>query len=382
MRLHESLRMTQIKPLLWMLAAALTVLTGVASADAQRAPAAAQQASQTAATPQAAPAMGGMIDRVLVRIDGRAILYSDFEAQWNDRLVAISGQFPQEQIDAQAPLLRLQMMAGMAQAIMLELRAEDLGITASVNDVDRGIQNMRESMGLTDDAEWAQTLAANGVTEAMLREDAETSIVQQQMMRQEISRRVFVSRPEVSAYYEQNISTFTEPEEVLFQQIIFVYAGGDRAAVRERAENALTELRAGISLTAVGNKYATPNVDFVQDATRASWIPPADLQPEILGAVNNLTPLDYSELIEGLFGYHIIQLMDRKDGSVLPLEEVGGAIDNILRNQKMGVELETYTSELMKNASIEIYADEFVELPNVWAEGNEGAPTGTPGRGR
>ena len=379
MRLHESLRRTRTRALVAVLATVFLLLaTGAQPA------AAAQQAERVAAAPQAGltPAMRGIIDRVLVRIDGRAILYSDFEAQWRDQLVAISSQFSQEQVDAQSPLLRMQMMIGMAQGIILELRAEDLGIVANVNDIDRAILSVRESNGYTDAAVWAQALAEAGMTEPMLREQFESTIVQQRMMSQEITRRVFVSQRELQGYYEQNQNTFMEPEQVLYQQLIFVYTGADRAPVRERADNALTELRAGISLTAVGNKYATPNVDVVQDASQASWIAPEDLQPQILATVNNLTPLDYSEVVEGTFGYHIIQLMDRKEGRNVPFEEVSGYIDGVLQDQKMGIELQKYTAELMKNASVEIYAEEFTDLLKVWAEGIEGAPTGTPGRGR
>ncbi|MCH7823210.1 MAG: peptidyl-prolyl cis-trans isomerase [Acidobacteria bacterium] len=378
MRLHESLRRTRTRALLGTLVAVLVLVTGAPPA------AAAQQTGQAAATRQAglAPAMGGIIDRVLVRVDGRAILYSDFEAQWRDQLAVISAQFSQAEIDAQTPMFRMRIMQALAEGIMLELRAEDLGIVANVNDIDRAILNVRETNGYTDDAAWAQALAEAGMTEPMLREQLESTIVRQRMMTQEISRRVFVSQREVEAYYEQNLDTFTEPEQVLFQQIIFVYTGADRAPVRERAENALTELRAGIPLTAVGNKYTTPGRDLVTDASEASWIAPEDLQPEILAAVNNLTPLDYSELIEGRFGYHIIQLMDHKEGRAQPLEEVAASIDNFLRNEKMGVELDSYTAGLMKKASIEIYAEEFTDLEKVWDEGNEGAPTGTPGRGR
>ena len=337
----------------------------------------------TAAAQQVLPnrSPGGVIDRVLVRIDGQAILYSEFEAQWAEQLAAIATQFSQAQIDAQAPALRMRIMQGLAEGIMLELRAEDLGIAADVNEVDRAIQNMREANGLTDDVAWQTALAQNGITEAFLREEAASSIVQQRMVAQEIQRKVFVSPIEVENYYNNNIDQFTEPEQVLFQQLIFVFNGADTEPVRQRADDALRELRAGISLSAVGTKYAQPG-DLVQDASEATWIAPEDLQPEILAAVNNLTPLEYSEPIQGRFGYYIIQLMDRRDGSVASLQEVGQQIDGFLRQQKMGAELETYTSELMQTASIEVFAEEFVGLRDLWMEGAEGAPTGTPGSGR
>ena len=84
--------------------------------------------------------------------------------------------------------------------------------------------------------------------------------------------------------------------------------------------------------------------------------------------------------IPGLMTWSVNWDVDNGDDE--PLEEVGGYIDSVIQDQKMGVELETYTADLMKNASIEIYAEEFTDLLKAWAEGVEGAPAGTPGRGR
>jgi len=355
-------------------AAALALIIGAAlpaSALSQ------QQPDPATATAQAQiqPRQTGIIDRVLVRVSGQAILYSDFEARWQQQLEVISGQLPQAQIDAQADLLRMRMMRGMVEEVMLEQRAEELGIAADANEIDRAIMSIREDNGLMDDNLWRQALAQNGITEPLMREQAARSIVQQRMIFQEISRQVFVSQREVATYYEINQSQFTEPEQVLFQQLIFAYAGADRAPIQERADSALTELRAGISLSAVGNKY---NADVVQDAAGASWLSPDDLQPEIVAIIRELSPLTYSDVVEGRFGYHILQLMDRKEGRTLPLEEVGGFIRNQLQEQKMGEKLDEYTTELIKTTSLEIYAEEFNELPNQWAEENQGAPTGTP----
>jgi len=355
-------------------AAALALIIGAAlpaSALSQ------QQPDPATATAQAQiqPRQTGIIDRVLVRVSGQAILYSDFEARWQQQLEVISGQLPQAQIDAQADLLRMRMMRGMVEEVMLEQRAEELGIAADANEIDRAIMSTREDNGLRDDNLWRQALAQNGITEPLMREQAARSIVQQRMIFQEISRQVFVSQREIGAYYEANQSQFSEPEQVLFQQLIFAYAGADRTPIQERADNALTELRAGISLSAVGNKYSA---DVVQDAAGASWLSPDDLQPEIVAVIQDLSPLTYSDVVEGRFGYHILQLMDRKEGRTLALEEVGGFIRNQLQERKMGEKLDEYTTELIKTTSLEVYAEEFDELPNQWAEENQGEPTGTP----
>ncbi len=351
---------------------AATLAPAAASAQASQPQGGQQQAGQQAVAGVDDPNRG-IIDRVLVRVSGEAILYSEFETRLRDQLSAVSAQIPQAQLDAQMPMFRMGLMKGLVEEVMLEQRAEELGIIADPNQIDRAIMNMREINNLLDDAAWEQALAQSGLTEAMMREQAASSLVTQQMMYQEISTQVFVSGREIASYYEANMDEFTEPEQVLFQQLIFTFSGADKAAARERADNALTELRAGVSLTAAGNKY---NATVTQDAAGASWLSPEDLRPEIVTVMNTLTPLDYSDVVETPFGFHIIQLMDRKEGSIQPLEEVAAAIDNLLTNQKMAAKVDEYTSELIKSAGLEIYAEEFAELRSLWDEETPGGATG------
>lgn len=324
---------------------------------------------------------GGVIDRVLVRVADQAILHSDFEAQIQDRISAIAAQFPQEQIDAQMPMLRMQMMVGLVQEAILEIRAEELGIEANTNQIDRAIANIRETNGFLDDTQWEQALAQNGMSEAQLRDEIAGSIVQQQMVQQEVSRNVVTSMREAQTYYDENPQQFTEPEEVLFQQIIFVFQGGDREPVRERAENALAELRSGVSLTTVGDKYAEPSAgDVVQPASDTDWISPEDVRPEVSAAIAALTPLTYSDVIQGPFGYHIVQLMDRREGGVVPFEDVADNVRAMLNEQKMAAEMDDYIGRLVEDIALEIYADEFIGLRDALLQELQGASTGTSGQ--
>lgn len=347
-------------------------LTAFLAAGLGAAPAVGQQAGPQAESP------GGVIDRVLVRVGDRAILHSEFQARLQDMLNVTAAQMPQEQIDAQMPLLRMDTVVGMVTEAILEMKAEEIGITANPNEIDRAIANLRERSNLLEDAQWSQALAQSGMSEAQLRETIAGNIVQQRMMQQEIARQVFVSNREAAAYYESHTQDFVEPEQVLYQQIIFVYQGADRAPVRERAESALAELRGGSSLTTVANKYARPQQDSVQPASEASWVSPGDIQPEVRAVVEGLTPLAYSDVIEGRFGYHIVQLMDRKEGRTVPFEEVSGYIRNLLSEQKAGVALNEYVAELVDAFSLEIYAEEFADLPEALSQELQGEPTGPP----
>jgi parvulin-like peptidyl-prolyl isomerase len=323
--------------------------------------------------PGAPAPTSGVIDQILVKVNGEPILHSDFETLWRERLSVIATQLPQEQIEAQMPMLRMSVMVAMVEETMIEQRAEELGFTADANEVDRSIMLLREQNNLLDDAAWQQALAANGLTEAALRETFERNIVTSRMINTEIQRQTVVSNREVTSYYENNIDQFTEPAQVLFQQLIWQNNPNDPAAAMAKAEAALAELRSGVSLSAVGTKYEAL---VVQDAASASWMLPDDLRPEILEVLDTLTPLSYSDVVVTPTAIHIMQLMDRKEEQTQPLEVVGNEIRAMLQNQKSEEKFQEYANNLFARATVEIYAEEFNDLAAAWEASQQGGAGG------
>ena len=370
MRLTRTLRLSTRLACLGAVLCLLTAATPGAALSAQAAP------GQAIGAPGSL--QGGLIDEIIVRVNGAAILYSEFEAEWQDRLAAIASQMPQEQIDAQAHQLRLSMLVGLIDGLMVEQAAEALGIVADPNEIDRAIVRLREVNGLVDDDLWRQALAQNGLNEAAMRERIAGSIVQQRLMFQEITRQVFVTGRETERYYEEHLADFTEPEQVAFQQLIILSAG-DMEGARQKAENALRELQAGVSLSAVASKYG----GRATDATEVTYMSPDDLVPEVAAALEELSPLSYSPLIgRAGVGYFIVQLMDRKEERVRTLEEAREDIQAVLTDRKTGDKLEEYVQSLRERAFIEVLSEEFDDVESIWTEASQRAPTGTPGQRR
>jgi len=354
--------------------AAVALLLGTTLAVGGTSAAVAQNAGGQVRLPGAVAPQGGIIDQILVRVNGAPILYSDFEAQWAEMLTNIATQLPQDQIDAQLAVLRMSVMVAMVEELMIEQRAEELGFAAGANDIDRAVMAMREQYGLLEDGAWQQALTENGLSEAGLRESFARNIVQSRMINAEIQRQVVVSNREVASYYEDNIDEFTEPAQVLYQQLLWlVPANTDAAPVRAQAEAALAELRSGVSLSAVGDKY---EAFHVQDAASASWMSPNDLRPEILDTINTLTPLSYSDVVETPGGLLIMQLMDRKETQVQPPEAVAQQIRVLLQDRKSQEKFQEYSNSLFVEASIDILAPEFDELTTAWAATKQGAAVG------
>ncbi|MFQ5743050.1 MAG: peptidyl-prolyl cis-trans isomerase [Acidobacteriota bacterium] len=325
--------------------------------------------------PQEAVAVskGGIIDRIVVRVNGEAILQSQLEKEFADSMERLRGQIPPEQLEAQEPNLRLAQLGGMVETLMVQQKAEELGITADANDIDRALSRLMQENNISSQGELEQALATDGISLPMLRDELRKNYLRQSLLYQEVYRQIFVSQSEMQEYYEAHLDQFREPEQVLFQQIIFLLEGKDEETVARTAEAALAELRSGVSMSAVAPKYEGAQL-FGGD--NVSWVSVEDLQSELADALRGLSPGTYSEPIKGKFGYHLIQLLDRREEKQHALEEVASEIEQTVMAKKQSERLEKYTKELRDQSYIEVLAPEYANLFEDWGDVETANPAG------
>ncbi len=113
------------------------------------------------------------------------------------------------------------------------------------------------------------------------------------------------------------------------------------------------------------------------------WFTPDRMVPEFSGAVMALKPGEYTHKpVQTQFGWHVIQLLDTRELTPPPFEQVRQRLEQIVQNKKF----HGYADELMRSARIQRFLD---KAPSGQAAGNAGgaaapgaatpaAPAGTP----
>jgi len=307
---------------------------------------------------------GGYIDRVLLRVNGEAILQSELEDQWEYLQPGLQG-LPEEQLRAQERELRKAILAQMADNLLVMQRADEMGITASTNQIDRAIARIMQQQGYSTEAELEQALAAEGMTLQELRQQFADQIVRSTIIGQEIQQQLFVSEGELERYYEENREQFTQPAQVNLQLAVFVVQGEDTAAAqrqaREAAEKALAELQGGASLADIADRYPQAQVSNEP----SDWLELRDLRPEIASAVEELPIGDYA-LVQTPVSVHIVQVINRKERRVQPFEEVSQQRRNTLLREKEQEAIDAYADRLRETAYIEVMAPEYMSLAEDW----------------
>lgn len=82
------------------------------------------------------------------------------------------------------------------------------------------------------------------------------------------------------------------------------------------------------------------------------WLEPGDTVPEFENAMNNLKPGEVSDVIQSPFGFHLIQVVERKSQDVTQQKERNQA-RNVIRERKMQEAMEDWLRQVRDRAYVE-----------------------------
>jgi parvulin-like peptidyl-prolyl isomerase len=345
------------------IAVALIAATSPAAAVAQEQapPPAAVVVQPTSTTP-------GVINMILVKVNGTPILLSDLESEVGERLPLLQQQIPEEEIAAQMPTIRRDVLIGLIDERMMLQRADQLGIVADTNQVDAQIERMRQANGLETDEQLATALAGMGMTLEEVRERLRKTQRQQRLVFEEVQRGIFVSEADINRYYQDNTGEFAAPEQVRLEQLVFLTQGGNEAAVQQQAAAAAAELRAGGTLDDVAAKYPG-SVPFAEDQ---GYVALSDLNEALAAAVPDMPEGVFTDPVQSQFGFHVVRVAERQSERTEAFDDVRDQIRNRLTTERSQERFEQYVTGLRGRTRLEILDGQFLDIEEAWkSEGDE-----------
>jgi peptidyl-prolyl cis-trans isomerase D len=150
--------------------------------------------------------------------------------------------------------------------------------------------------------------------------------------REQARLKVSVPPSDIQRYYNDNIQQYQTPEQVKASHILLKTEGKDEAAVRQKAEEVLKEVKSGGDFAALARKYSE------DDGSKANggdldYFTRGRMVPEFEKVAFTLEPGQVSDLVKSQFGFHIIKVIDKRPGATKPLDEVRSQIQDQLALQ-------------------------------------------------
>src|ERR1700723_3164400 len=158
---------------------------------------------------------------------------------------------------------------------------------------------------------------------------------------------------DVQAYYNAHQDQYQVKEQVKVRHILIaVPADADAktdAAGKAKAEDLLKQIKAGGNFADRASKTPDDPGSKTQGG-ELGWLDRGKTVPEFDKAAFSLAPGQTSDLVKTHFGYHILQVEDKKTAHLRPLAEVKPEIVPVLEQQRAGAAEQTFASTLATDA--------------------------------
>jgi parvulin-like peptidyl-prolyl isomerase len=160
---------------------------------------------------------------------------------------------------------------------------------------------------------------------------------------------------ELREFYETNLDYFARPGRLRVRQIFFrVSIPADAAAAERRAREAARRWRAGESFAALRESFGDDPLSPLPDAL----LPPAKLLdylgPTALRTALELPAGEVSDPVRSGAGFHLLQVIERRDAEAPPLAEIRPQVTAEFRRRAGERALRTYLDGLRKRADVAV----------------------------
>lgn len=290
--------------------------------------------------------------RDVARVNGVAVT--------SDRLsAALANLIPQESFHRNVSVDR---MAEFRQQALSSVIDEELEYQDGVR---RGISASDADLK----AAWTATVARNGgerafgnsmrhagTSEALVRRELARRIVVEKTVNRAVLEHCAVTRDEAQRFFAEHPERFVEPEQL---HVFGITVGVDPASppatwqeAKRRAVEARAALDAGVSFAAVAGAHSTDpsratggDMGFVHRGGLAS---PFD---EAVGTLQVGTP---SDVIESIYGYHILVVSEVRQQERKPFNQIGDTLVKDLSAKRCGEQKGAWVAALHGSARIEM----------------------------
>jgi foldase protein PrsA len=217
---------------------------------------------------------------------------------------------------------------------------KQLGITVSDEEIDAEIESVIQKNFYGNVDFFRQAIEQYGTTEKAIRDDLAIEMVLRKIARTQVSvteeeaREFFLSN---QAYY--NISEQVEARHILLETM-------------DEAEEVLQLLDNGKDFAELAREYSK---DFSSGAQGGNlgFFERGDMVPEFENIAFSLPINQPSDAVESQFGFHIIEVLDRKDSREVSFEEVRGTVEEDMSERLVTEKMSEIINLLWETADIE-----------------------------
>ena len=238
---------------------------------------------------------------------------------------------------------------------LLLQESERRSIVVDDSEVDARVETIRS--GFADDEDFEARLDSWNTSLPVLRDEARRDLLVERVLESAVFAGIEIESDAVRAFYEQHPAQFTDRGGVRARHILIAVspdaAEADKAEAREQARRLRLDAEEGADFEALARGHSD-DPGSAANGGDLGLVAAGQTAPAFEAALFALEPGELSSVVETPFGFHVIQMVERRDDRVLPFEEARGPIGDLLRQQEQQARTAAFIDELKVRYDVRI----------------------------
>ena len=310
-----------------------------------------------------------VVDEVIAQVNDDVITLSMLKKETQERIEALkqSGMTEQQATD-EVNKRQAELIATLINEKLLLQKGKELDLASDIEaEVNRRMLQIAQEQGFNSMDKLYQAMRANGLDPDEVRRTMRAEMMKQAVFQQEVDRRVYLgfTSEEVKKYYDSHLDKFRKPESVKLSEIYLATTGKDEAAVKARATELVTQIRAGADFVALAkaNSEREKNGQRTapQDGGYVGEFDVPSLREDLLASLKDVKAGGVTDPIRTPEGYQVLRVDSRTPAGTAPTFNDNRVREQLLmeRQQK---ERESYLQTLRNEAFIKVNEPYFASV--------------------
>ena len=302
-----------------------------------------------------------VVDEVIAQVNDDVITLSMLKKETKERIDALKqGGMTEQQAIEEVNKRQPELIATLINEKLLLQKGKELDLATEIEaEVNRRLLQIANEQGITSIEKLYEAMRASGLNPDDVRRTMRSEMMKQAVLQQEVDRRVYLgfSNDELKKYFDANPDKFRKPESVKLSEIYLSTTGKDEAAVRARAVELVTQLRAGADFAAVAaaNSEREKNGERTapKDKGSVGEFDVPQLREDLLAALKDLKAGGVTDPIRTNEGYQILRVDARMPPGATPTYNENRVREAMLM-ERQPKERESYLQTLRNEAFIKV----------------------------
>jgi peptidyl-prolyl cis-trans isomerase C len=292
---------------------------------------------------------------VVARVAGIPITEQEVLSAIDD--LASQQQMSLEQLKHRNTLLFEGALKNLITIAILKNEVRRQNVTVDKARIDAQVQQFAKRFPSQE--EFLKAIKDQGITEAELRKNIEESLSMQAVIDQAVGDISVTTDEEIQKFYAENPDKFQISEQVRASHILLRVDPNStpeqKAEIRKKLESILADIQARKCT------FAEAAVQYSQDSTNSAkggdlgLFSRGRMVKPFEDAAFSAKPGEISQIVATQFGYHLIQVTERRPARTASLEEAKTAIKEYLDKRSKSKATQEYVKKLNDKTAVDIF---------------------------